>query len=158
VEGQTEKKGEKIMRRSESYQIPLRIRREYLDQIEDRDESKRKRIEYRPVTPFWYTRLEQFIDPDPHMAALKALKGNLVATFVCHKDIHRRVVIIVERIKTPTNFSSQGKRDVSTPLCYAIELGREIKWCGCPCGCDNEIDNLMEDRCHYCNQYHDYNK
>ena len=30
------------------------------------------------------------------------------------------------------------------------------KLCQCRCGCKRPVDNPMEDRCDYCNEWHDY--
>ena len=93
--------------------VPIRIRREYFNDIV----AGNKPIEYRKYCPFWAKRLSAKKDQP------------LVAVFLCGKDVHRRLIDTVHHIITPSWFSAQGRRDVPTPTCFAIHLGRELRCC-----------------------------
>lgn len=151
-----------MLTKSEVKQIPCRIRKRYFNLIRNEE----KPIEYRKNSSYWQKRLlgmsaEDYASVMGFADATFPFKEKptqpLVLVFLCGKDIHRREVVLIERMKTPDWFSSQGKKDVDTETCFALHLGREIKWCQCACGCDSSIQNLMEDRCDYCNQFHDFN-
>jgi len=92
--------------------LVLRIRKEYFDAIV----SGEKTTEFRPDSPFWRTRIDG-----------KGIEGELwVAVFICGKRVHRREIVAIQKVETPTWFSEQGQKDVSTPKCYAISLGKEV--------------------------------
>lgn len=127
-----------ILRKSEVKQIPFRVRKQYFDAIVKGD----KTIEYRKFSDYWFDRLTEPI-----------WGRQRVAVFVCGKKVHRRLITEVHQIRTPTDFSEQGKQDVPTPTCFAIHLGRQIKWCQCShCDCETEAI-LMEEMCWYCLEY-----
>jgi len=88
--------------------ISIRIREQYFDAIV----SGEKIVEYRKWSPYWLKRL--------------TYKGERIAVFVCGKRVHRREILRVERIPTPSHFSEQGKLDVPTASCFAIHLGPEV--------------------------------
>ena len=89
----------------------FRIRKRYFDAIVSGD----KTTEFRPDTPFWRSRIDGKGDEEPW-----------VAVFICGRRVHRRQITLIQKVTTPNWFSEQGKRDVSTPLCYAIHLGLEV--------------------------------
>lgn len=82
----------------------FRIRWEYFGDVK----SGVKTIEYRKASDFWRPRLK---DAD-------------VAVFLCGKQVHRRRILFVEEIPTPDWFSSQGRKEVDTPTCFAVHLGK----------------------------------
>lgn len=88
--------------------IVFRIRKPYFDAIV----NGQKIIEYRKHSPFWEKRLSS--------------REQRIAVFICGKRVHRREIIKVEHIPTPSWFSEQGKSDVSTETCFAIHLGERI--------------------------------
>ena len=49
-----------------------------------------------------------------------------IAVFICGPRVHRREIEKVPYVRTPSNFSEQGKKDVSTPHCWAVYLGKEV--------------------------------
>lgn len=132
-----------MLTKTEVKQIPIRIRRCYYDAIVEGE----KTIEYRKNSDHWLKMLSE-----PHSGRQR------VAVFVCGKRVHRRLITEVRQMRTPNNFSNQGKKDVPTPSCFAIHLGREIRWCQCVCGCVRAVNDLREDRCDYCNDDCDYNE
>jgi len=79
----------------------FRIRKRYFDAIVDGS----KTIEYRKASSFWLRRLISAPQPD-------------IAIFICGKRVHRRKITKIEQVFTPGGFSEQGKKDVSTPLCF----------------------------------------
>jgi hypothetical protein len=90
--------------------VVFRIRKRYFDAIVDGS----KRVEYRKDSVFWFRRFVLRPPPD-------------IAVFICGKRVHRRRITRIEAVITPGGFSEQGKKDVSTPLCYAIHLGEAWK-------------------------------
>lgn len=97
--------------------LVFRIRKRYFDAIV----SGEKTTEFRPDSSFWRARIDG-----------KSLEeGELwVGVFICGKRVHRREITWIQKmdtLDTPTWFSEQGKKDVSTPKCYAIYLGKEVK-------------------------------
>lgn len=86
--------------------LVLRIRKQYFDAIV----SGEKTTEFRKDSDFWK----------------KRIPGAEVAVFICGKRVHRRFIRSIARIETPDWFSDQGKEDVDTPKCLAIELGQEV--------------------------------
>ena len=86
--------------------VSLRVRKRYFDDIV----SGKKQVEYRKCSLYW---LRRFIVDDPPE----------VAVFVCGKRVHRRKIVEVKLVRTPANFSEQGKKDVPTSDCFAIHLG-----------------------------------
>jgi hypothetical protein len=38
-----------------------------------------------------------------------------------------------------------------------IVVAKEVKLCSCRCGCKHPVVNPSEDRCGYCNEWHDRN-
>jgi len=91
--------------------LVFRIRRKYFDAIVRGD----KRTEWRKASSYWINRI-----------AGKGLELD-TAVFICGKKVHRRRIVGITFLPTPTWFSEQGKKDVNTPDCFAIELGSEIK-------------------------------
>ena len=87
--------------------IVFRVRKEYFDAIVRGE----KTVEYRKVSPYWFKRL--------------CTREPLIAVFMCGKRIHRRRILRVEEIATPSWFSEQGRRDVCTETCLAVYLGAE---------------------------------
>ena len=90
--------------------LVLRIRKPYFDAIV----SGEKRTEFRKASPFWKKRI--------HGAGLELD----TAVFICGKQVHRRKIMMIQEIETPSWFSEQGQKDVDTPTCYAIHLGPQI--------------------------------
>jgi hypothetical protein len=90
--------------------LVFRIRKQYFDAIV----SGEKTTEFRRASPFWRKRIVS--------------KGEALdtAVFICGKQIHRRQITLIQEIETPSWFSEQGKKDVDTPTCYAIHLGKQI--------------------------------
>lgn len=126
--------------KSKTKQIPLRVRKVYFDAIVKGE----KTIEYRKYSDYWFKRLSE-----PHWGRER------VAVFISGKRVHRRLITEVHHTRRPDNFSKQGKKDVPTESCFAIYLGREIRWCQCAhCDCDSEATEFMEEMCHYCLQFH----
>lgn len=107
--------------------LVFRVRKRYFDDIV----NGRKIIEYRNDSPFWEKRVFGFDPPlaDNVKAPIHTIfpNGNWIAVFICGKQIHRRQIMEIDRIKTPNSFSEQGKKDVNTPYCFAFHLGRELK-------------------------------
>jgi uncharacterized protein YeaO (DUF488 family) len=93
--------------------LVFRIRRRYFEQIV----MGTKTIEYRRDSPFWQRRIKGFDEPS-------APPISYIAVFVCGKSVHRRPIVSIERIKTPSTFSEQGKKDVDTLTCLAFQLGQ----------------------------------
>jgi hypothetical protein len=104
----------KIMKEPLPKKLVFRIRKRYFDAIV----SGEKSTEYRPDTPFWRSRIDG-----------KGVIGepDWIAVFICGKRVHRRVIWDIAKIDTPSWFSEQGKKDVSTLKAYAIRLGPEVK-------------------------------
>lgn len=94
-----------------SRSLSFRIRKLYFDAIV----SGEKTTEFRPASDYWRTRIEG-----------KGIEGEppWIAVFICGKRIHRREITLIQLIDTPSWFSEQGNKDVCTPKCYAIHLGR----------------------------------
>lgn len=91
--------------------LVFRIRKQYFDAIV----LGEKQTEFRPDSSFWRKRIDG-----------KGIGGELwIAVFICGKRVHRREITLIQKIDTPSWFSEQGKKDVSTPKCYAIHLGKE---------------------------------
>ena len=107
------KKGENPMR--EVKRLVFRIRKKYFDAIV----SGEKMTEFRPDSPFWRSRIDNKGKPN---------EPAWIAVFICGKRVHRREITLIQKVETPTGFSEQGKEDVSTPQCYAVHLGKEVKW------------------------------
>jgi hypothetical protein len=93
--------------------LVFRIRERYFDAIV----SGEKTTEFRPDSQFWRSRIN---------GKGKSNEPAWIAVFICGKRVHRKVITLIQKIDTPTWFSEQGKKDVSTPQCYAIHLGREV--------------------------------
>lgn len=98
--------------------IVFRVRKQYFDAIV----AGEKTVEYRKDSPFWRKRLGPIADKK-----FPGQQEQIIAVFLCGKQIHRRLITEVHQIRTPDNFSEQGKKDVSTELCYAVYLGEEVK-------------------------------
>jgi len=81
----------------------FRIRKPYFDAIVKGE----KTVEYRKFSTFW----------------AKHLENAKIAVFICGKQKHCRQIMRVDQIQTPSFFSEQGKKDVSTASCFAIRLG-----------------------------------
>ena len=90
--------------------LVFRIRKIYFDAIV----SGEKTVEFRPHSEFWMKRIDGKEEVD-------------TAIFICGKRVHRRQIVQIELVKTPAWFSEQGKKDVSTPYCYAVHLGLEVE-------------------------------
>jgi len=90
--------------------LVFRIRQRYFDAIVKGE----KITEFRRASPFWRTRIVG--------------KGETlnIAVFICGKKIHRRQITLIQEVDTPDFFSDQGKKDVDTPTCFAIHLGKVI--------------------------------
>jgi hypothetical protein len=108
--------------------VVFRIRKEYFDAIVSGD----KTVEYRKNSPYWQKRLlgmtaDEYAEvigfADSTFPFKDKPREPMVAVFVCGKRIHRREIMAIERLKTPSWFSSQGQRDVDTETCFAIHLG-----------------------------------
>lgn len=94
--------------------IVLRVRKRYIDVID----MLKKNIEYRRDSEFWRKRLNKYVGIE---------NPGLIAVFLCGKQVVRRLIKIIRRIRTPSTFSEQGKKDVDTPMCFAIHLGDKIQ-------------------------------
>lgn len=91
--------------------LVLRIRRKYFDAIV----SGEKTTEFRKDSVFWRKRIDG-----------KGVEGEpWIAVFISGLRVHRREITLIQKIDTP-EFSEQGKKDVSTPKCYAIHLGKTV--------------------------------
>jgi hypothetical protein len=117
-----------------------------------------KTVEYRRTSPFWRKRVSSVIEENlktvfPLTINLGIIHMNVdaIGVFICGKRIHRRKVRGIALMKTPADFSAQGKHDVDTKTCFAFYLGEELKICDCVCGCQNIVENPMEGCCNYCN-------
>ena len=90
-----------------------------------------KIVEYRRDIPFWRVRIANIFSKEAIQGMFQlapALSGiEIEGVFICGSRIHRREIIGIERIKTPSFFSDQGKKDVDTPTCLAFYLGQEVK-------------------------------
>lgn len=97
-----------------SRKLVSRVRKRYFDAIVSGD----KQTEYRADTPFWRARIDG-----------KGVEGEdpWIFVFLCGKRIHRREITLIQKINTPSWFSEQGKKDISTPKCYAIHLGKVVE-------------------------------
>jgi len=104
----------------------FRIRKRYYDLIV----AGTKKVEYRRDIPFWQTRIANIFSKE-------AIEGNFQlscnlsgveaqAVFICGRRKHVRELTGVERLKTPSYFSKQGKKDVNTPTCLGFHLGEVI--------------------------------
>ncbi len=106
----------------------FRLRKQYLDDII----AGKKDVEYRRDSVFWKGRVEYVmetkIDHIDH-SFIKIPKESFAkpvyAVLVSGPRIHRKEIVFIERIKAPSWFSDQGKKDVDTPLCWAFHLGKE---------------------------------
>lgn len=109
--------------------LSFRIRKEYFDAIV----YGMKTVEYRRDIPFWRIRVANVLtDPQtnfPLSIGLGFISFPVVATgvFICGKRIHRREITKISLMKTPDDFSAQGKKDVNTKLCFGFHLGAEIE-------------------------------
>jgi len=89
--------------------LVFRIRKEYFDAIA----SGEKTTEFRRASPFWRKRIvDKGISLD-------------TAVFICGKRVHRRRIVMIQEVETPSWFKEQSD-DVDTPTCYAITLGKEV--------------------------------
>ena len=119
--------------------LVFRIHKVYYDAIVKED----KKIEYRKDSSYWQKRIfgmsaSQYCgvmgieESKSHFELTISSKeiaerfGSLIAVFICGKSVHRREIIMIQRIKTPDYFSNQGKRDVDTPTCLAFHLGKIV--------------------------------
>ena len=108
--------------------LSFRIRKRYFDAIVRGE----KTVEYRRYIPFWITRVANILtDPKtifPTFPALGIISFPVAVTgvFICGKRIHRREITNIAIMKTPDDFSDQGKKDVDTKFCFAFHLGEEI--------------------------------
>jgi hypothetical protein len=109
-----------------TYTFVFRIRQVYFDQIV----QGKKRTEYRKKSRFWMSRIAKianktgvFISPTQIIFP----KDPPLGLFLCHHATHRREILEIWSIKTPANFSVQGKSDVDTPECFAFLLGDVIQ-------------------------------
>ena len=104
----------------------FRVRLRYFDAIRKGE----KTVEYRRDIPFWRTRVANVLD-DLNLIHLvlctnkefEPREVNADGVFICGKRIHRRKIPAISRIKTPGDFSDQGKKDVNTKLCFGFHLG-----------------------------------
>jgi len=100
----------------------FRIRKRYFDDIV----AGKKKVEYRRDIPFWRVRIGKIIN-HRIMRSIKFIVSldnvDAQAVFICGKRIHRRKVTAIFRIKTPDDFSDQGKKDVDTEFCFGFHLG-----------------------------------
>ena len=112
----------------------FRIRKRYFDLIVNGE----KTVEYRRDIPFWRVRIVnlvkrvclRFIEKKVGSDALMEINDlkdmGIFAVFSSGRNVHRREVLKIERIKTPKDFSNQGKQDVDTEFCWAFHLGKEV--------------------------------
>ena len=117
--------------------LVFRVRKRYFDAI--KDESKK--IEFRKDTDFWRKRIFNLVKGDSRQM-LDFLSTNpywrpnfrendhdfkepIVGVFLCGKRVHRRRIVKIERLFTPSTFSEQGKKDVPTPYCWGCCLGEK---------------------------------
>ena len=92
--------------------VSFRIRKIYFDQII----AGTKPFELRSYTPFWIKRL--LWDPPD------------IAVFVCGPKTHQRWIKKI-KVGKPVEFlgrelSKQGKQDITTELCIATYLGKQV--------------------------------
>jgi hypothetical protein len=89
--------------------LVFRIRKRHFDAVV----SGEKTTEFRRASPFWRKRIEG--------------KGEALntAVFICGKQVHRRKITLIQEVETPSWFSEQGKKDVDTPTCFAVHLGKD---------------------------------
>jgi hypothetical protein len=99
----------------------FRVRKEYFNMLK----SGEKTIEYRKDSAFWQKRVWLDLSPEKQ-AALNLTEDPWQAVFLCGQQVHRREIVRIERTKTPTDFSAQGKKDVPTPTCIAFFLGHSL--------------------------------
>lgn len=105
--------------------LSFRIRKKYFDLIV----AGKKAVELRRDIMFWRIRVNNILGNSPGL--WEALDERsfipdvpVQAVFVCGKEIHRREIRMIARIKTPVHlFSDQGKKDVNTEKCFAFFLG-----------------------------------
>jgi hypothetical protein len=115
--------------------LVFRIRKSYFDAIIKGD----KNIEYRRDIHYWQIRIanlfpdhfqQKFFDTEAIFRVYGKDgvhgKDEIEGVFICGKRKHSRLVLIIERIHTPSFFSKQGKKDVDTKNCLAFHLGREV--------------------------------
>lgn len=110
----------------------FRIRKRYFDDIV----AGKKTVEYRRDIVFWRIRVVNVV-ADPEFIRLMVCTNKEIepmsidadGVFICGKRIHRRKITAISRIRTPGDFSDQGKKDVDTELCFAFHLGEEVKKC-----------------------------
>ena len=93
--------------------VSFRIRKTYFNQIV----AGTKPFELRSYTPFWIKRL--LWNPPPR-----------IAVFVCGSKTHQRWIKKI-KVGKPVEFlgrdlSEQGEQDISTELCIATYLGKEL--------------------------------
>jgi len=98
--------------------IVFRVRKRYYDLIVEGD----KTVEYRKDSRFWRKRLHL----NRARARAHVYDYPEIAVFICGKRVHRRKITDIKRVRTPTTFSEQGKKDVPTLFCFAIHLGEEV--------------------------------
>ena len=91
--------------------LVFRIRTQYFNAIVRGE----KKAEYRRASQFWRKRIIG-----------KGLALD-TAVFICGKRVHRRKIVAIQEIETPTWFSEQGQKDVDTSTCFQITLGSKVK-------------------------------
>ena len=108
----------------------FRVRKRYIDDLR----NKKKNVEYRRDIQFWRTRVANAFDDVSLKYRVLWLAGeflpqkvNAIGVFISGKTIVRRRITTISRIRTPGDFSDQGKKDVDTEFCFAFYLGDEIK-------------------------------
>jgi hypothetical protein len=115
----------------DNMKLSFRIRKRYFDLIVKGE----KTVEYRRDIEFWQIRIhhifEKLLVPLLYPIANTKIpfsfpltkEDNVLAVFICGKQIHRRIITKIERIPTPDYFSEQGQKDVNTPTCLGFHLG-----------------------------------
>lgn len=111
------------------FKFSFRVRKRYIDDLRD----KKKNVEYRRDIPFWRVRVANAIDDVPLKYRVLWLAGEFlphkvdaIGVFISGKTVVRRRVTTISRIRTPKDFSDQGKKDVNTEFCFAFYLGDAI--------------------------------
>lgn len=100
-----------------TYHVVFRIRRVYYDQIV----AGTKTVEVREHKPYWATIAVNALD---HLSE----GTEVVAVFLCGKDVHRRELVKVAWYRTPQEvlgrkLSEQAKRDVGTGRVIGFHVG-----------------------------------
>lgn len=101
--------------------LSFRVRKPYFDKIV----SGEKIVEYRRDSRFWQSHVWPGLPPE-QQKTLDLAGDPWQGNFICGRRVHRREINLIKRVKTPENFSEQGKKDVPTPTCIAFFLGNAL--------------------------------